>query len=61
VEPALCDRLSAAAKKNPVLRADAIVLKREGNRVFLCGSNEDSHYYAAAELLRLGLPMVQAG
>jgi hypothetical protein len=51
-EPSLRQALSKVAKKDPVLRADAIVLRRQGNRVYLAGSNDDSHYYAACELLR---------
>ena len=51
-DASLKERLAKAAKPNPVLRADAIVLKRDGNRVLLAGSNDESHYYAAAELLR---------
>jgi hypothetical protein len=35
-----------------ILRKDAIVLKRDRNRVYLAGSNDASHYYAVAELLR---------
>jgi hypothetical protein len=50
-EPALQQALDRVAKKDPVLRADAIVLRRQGNRVYLAGTNDDSHYYAAAELL----------
>jgi hypothetical protein len=51
-EPALKDALARVAKKDPVLRADAIVLRRTGNRVFLAGSNDDSHYFAVAQLLQ---------
>src|SRR5262249_53901372 len=51
-EPALRDLLAKAAKKEPVLRADAIVLRRKENRVYLAGLNDDCHYYAVAELLR---------
>src|SRR5581483_3905096 len=51
-EPGLRQALERVAKKEPVLRADAIVLRRQGNRVYLAGTNDDSHYYAAAELLR---------
>jgi hypothetical protein len=50
-DPSLREALARVAKKAPVLRADAIVLRRRGNRVLLAGSNDDSHYYAAAELL----------
>lgn len=51
-EPDLRRQLSRVAKKDPVLRADAVVLRRAGNRVYLAGTNDDSHYFAAAELLR---------
>ncbi len=45
-------KLDSVKKKNPVLRADAIVIKTEGNRIYLAGSNDDSHCFAVAELLR---------
>jgi len=51
-DPTLAQALAKVAKKDPVLRADAIVLRRTGNRILLAGTNDDSHYYAAAELLR---------
>jgi hypothetical protein len=51
-EPALRQALARVAKKGPFLRADAIALERRGNRVYLAGTNDDSHYFAAAELLR---------
>lgn len=50
--PELRQALAKAAKKNPILRADAIVLRRAGQRVYLAGLNDDCHYYAAAELLK---------
>lgn len=50
-DPSLSERLRGAAKKDPVLRADAVVLKRAGNRVFLAGTNGESHYYAVSALL----------
>lgn len=50
--PTLQDALNKVAKKDPVLRADSIVLRRQGNQVLLAGTNDDSHYYAAADLLR---------
>jgi hypothetical protein len=46
------DALGSAVKKNPHLRTDGIVLKREGSRLYLAGNNDPSHYYAVAELLR---------
>ncbi|HQK92110.1 MAG TPA: hypothetical protein PLD23_01320, partial [Armatimonadota bacterium] len=51
-EPTLKDALAKVAKKDPVLRAEAIAMRRSGNRVFLAGTTDESHYYAAAELLR---------
>ncbi|HEX8915354.1 MAG TPA: DUF4838 domain-containing protein [Humisphaera sp.] len=50
-EPSLAQALSKVVKADPVLRADAIVLRRAGNRVYVAGTNDDSHYYAAAALL----------
>lgn len=50
-EPSLKDALAKVAKKNPFLRADAIVLERKGSRVYIAGTNDDSHYYATSELL----------
>lgn len=51
--PQLANELAAVAKKNPVLRADAIVLHRDGTRVYVAGTNDDSHYYAVSQLLHL--------
>jgi hypothetical protein len=51
-DPTLAQSLAKVAKKDPVLRADAIALRRSGNRILVVGTNDDSHYYAAAELLR---------
>ncbi len=50
-EPDLQKALDKVAKKNPFLRADAIVVKRAGNRIYMAGTNDDSHYYAVVELL----------
>lgn len=50
-DPSLKATLAKTATKNPVLRADAIVLERKGNKILVAGTNDDSHYYAAAELL----------
>ena len=49
--PPLRARLAAAAKKKPVLRADAILAVREGSRVYLAGTNDVSHYHAVSFLL----------
>ena len=51
-EPKLQKALDAVAKKNPTVRADAIVLKRAGNRVYVAGTNDESHYFAVAALLQ---------
>ncbi|MBN9414661.1 MAG: DUF4838 domain-containing protein [Candidatus Eremiobacteraeota bacterium] len=48
----LAPRLQAVAKKNWVLRADAIALECSSEGIYLAGSNDDSHYFAAAELMR---------
>jgi len=50
-KPALAARIRAAAKKAPVLVADAIALLRDGNLVYLAGSNDEAHYFAVADLL----------
>jgi len=52
-KPALKQKIAGVLKKNPKLNADGIAIVREGNRVFLAGSNDESHYYAVAELLKL--------
>jgi len=44
--------LAGVAKKEPIFCADAIVLRREGNRVYIAGNNDLSHYFAVAALLR---------
>jgi hypothetical protein len=51
-DPTLAQALAKVGKKEPVLRGDAIALRRAGNRVLLAGTNDESHYYAAAELLK---------
>lgn len=50
-KPKLQSALNAVAKKNPVLRADAMVLQRDKNRVYMVGLTDDGHYHAVAELL----------
>ncbi len=51
-EPSLKAALNKVAKSNPIVRADAIVVRRVGNRVYLAGTNDESHYFAAAWLLQ---------
>ena len=43
--------LRKVAKQDPILRADAIVVRRRGNRVYLAGLTDDGHYHAVVELL----------
>lgn len=50
-QPALRDRLAKAAKSKPLLRADAVVRSRQGNRIYLAGNGDDAHYYAVVMLL----------
>ncbi len=52
-KPALRAALAKVAKPNPLLRADAVVVKRDMSRVYLAGTNDDSHYFAVATLLRM--------
>ena len=52
LEPSLAEALAKVAKPNPLLRADAIVVRRAGNRVYLAGTSDDAHYYAVAHLLQ---------
>ena len=41
----------AAAKKNPLVNADAIVLRRKDDRVYLAGNNDRAHAFAVSKLL----------
>jgi len=47
----LMRRVKRVAKKDPGLRADAIVVRRSGNLVYLAGLTDDGHYHAVAHLL----------
>jgi hypothetical protein len=54
---ALADRATATAlrrivKKDPLVQADAVSVRRKGNRVYLAGSNDESHYFAVSWLLQ---------
>ena len=53
LEPKLGAALSVVLKKDPFLRTDGIVLRRDGRRVYLAGNNDLAHYYAAVRLLHL--------
>ena len=50
--PRLASQLRSVVKEKPVLRCDAIALECSNDGVFLAGSNDDSHYFAVAELMR---------
>ena len=50
--PALQQALTMVAKPSPLLRADAIVMRRDGQQVYLAGSNDESHYFAVTQLLQ---------
>ena len=50
--PELTNKLAAVLKEKPHFRADGVVLLRDDARVYLAGSNDESHYFAVAELLR---------
>ncbi|MHB9108938.1 MAG: DUF4838 domain-containing protein [Armatimonadota bacterium] len=50
-EKRLSTALKKVAKARPMLRADAIVVKRDRNRVYLAGLTDDGHYHAVVELL----------
>jgi hypothetical protein len=51
-EPALGQALAGVAKAKPIVRADAVVVRRAGNRVFIAGTNDESHYFAVSWLLQ---------
>lgn len=44
--------LLRAAKKSPIVQADAISVRREGDHLYVAGSNDESHYFAVAWLLQ---------
>jgi len=51
-DASLAESLAGVTKKKPTVRADAVVVRRAGNRVFIAGTNDESHYFAAAWLLQ---------
>jgi hypothetical protein len=51
-DPTLEGSLRSAAKKDPLINADAIVLRRRGDRIYLAGNNDRAHYFAASKLLQ---------
>lgn len=50
-KPVLRGRLDKVAKKNPTVRADAIVVQRDGNRIYLAGLTDENQYHAVSHLL----------
>lgn len=44
--------LDNVAKKDPLLRADAMATRRVGNRVFLAATNDEAQYYPVSSLLQ---------
>lgn len=48
----LASRLRGAAKKNPLVNADAMVRRRTGDRLYLAGNNDRAHYFAVSQLLQ---------
>lgn len=51
LQPQLQRMLDEVRAKKPLVRADAVALLRKGQQLYLAGTNDDSHYYAAVELL----------
>ena len=51
-EPQMATRLAGVAKENPLVQADAIVVRRQGFNLYIAGSNDESHYFAVAWLLQ---------
>jgi hypothetical protein len=45
-DPQTRSALQRVAKNDPVVQADAISVRRQGNRVYIAGSNDESHYFA---------------
>lgn len=50
--PDLKKKLDSILKPNPLIRTDGVALLRDGNRVYIAGNHDESHYFATAELLR---------
>jgi len=51
-KPDLQKSLDKVAKKNPFVRADAIIVQRAGNRVYMAGLTDDGQYHAVSYLLQ---------
>src|SRR3954454_8716030 len=50
-EPGLRDALQRRQKRDALVRSDAVIIQRAANRIYLAGSNDESHYFAVAWLL----------
>lgn len=48
----LRELLTKSTKPQPVIRSDAIALFSQDDKIYLAGSNDDSHYFAASYLLQ---------
>jgi hypothetical protein len=51
-DPGLALALDRIKKSRPVVRADAILVRRAGERLYVVGSNDESTYFAASWLLQ---------
>jgi hypothetical protein len=51
-DPALEQILAAGMKPNPVTQSDAILIRRSGERLYVLGSNDESHYFAMSWILQ---------
>ncbi len=51
-DPSLAEALQRAKKPHPFVQADAIAVRRTGPRIYVAGSNDKSHYFAASWLLQ---------
>jgi len=52
-KPELKARVEKAAKPNPELRSDSVLLLREGNKVYIAGNNDEAHFFAVSQLLHM--------
>lgn len=52
LRPELRSLLRRKAKQNPVVQGDAVIIVREKNRLYIAGSNDESHYFAMSWLLQ---------
>ncbi|HEX5184351.1 MAG TPA: DUF4838 domain-containing protein [Allosphingosinicella sp.] len=51
-DPSLAEALARVRKPRPLVQADAIAVRRSGDRILVAGSNDESHYFAASWLLQ---------